>query len=311
MKKSVLYFIIGMAWVILGFCATAQQTSNYDALVRQGNGQLQTGNNEQALALAKTAINTNANRWEAYAIAGGALLNLKRYEEGADQFSHAIDRAPQAKQEGLRALRKECLSAQPAGPQSGVQPSHDASSANATAAVTQQSVPPSPGPTDSGPSLAVTMQFIQEKLNDVGKVSCVMYYQSADGRTSDTQKDMCGEITNVAADSMQCKISVGGSGPGLSLREVQDVVPMPMMQYMAQYVHVSMDHFIPGVADPIELHPVSVIPSITMLVLRGPHNKELWSYNFTDANMADRVAKAMTHAVELCGGGNGGKKDPF
>lgn len=138
-----------------------------------------------------------------------------------------------------------------------------------------------------------------------------MYYQSADGRASDTKNDMCYEITNVAADYMQCKISVGGIDPPFSLREVQDVVPMPMMQYMAQYVHVSLDHFIPGVADPIELHPVSVTPSITMLVLRGPHNKELMSLNLTDANMADRVAKAMTHAVELCGGGNGGNKDPF
>lgn len=302
MKKSVLYFIIGMAWVIVGFRATAQQTSNYNALVRQGNGQLQTGNNEQALASAKTAINTDANRWEAYAIAGGALLNLKRYEEAVDQFSHAIDRAPQAKQEGLRALRKECVSAQPAGPQSAVQPSQVAP-ADATTAAAQQSVPPQPGPTDSGPSLAVTMQFIQDKLNDIGKVNCMVYYQSADGRDTDT-REMCDEVTNVVADSNQCKISYA------SLRDVQDVVLMSMMQYMDKYVTVGAYDFKPG-GGRIELHPVSVTPSVTMLVMQGSHNKELLSFNFTDANMADRVAKAITHAAELCGGGNGGKKDPF
>jgi hypothetical protein len=154
------------------------------------------------------------------------------------------------------------------------------------------------------------MQFIQDKLNDIGKVRCVVYYQSADGRESDTQNDMCSEITNVAANSNQCTLSYGGSDPGLSLRGVQDVVPMPMMQYMNQYVTVPLMHFTPG-GGRTELHPVSVTPPITMLVVRGLHNKELSSYNFTDASMADRVAKAMTHAVELCGGGNGGKKDPF
>jgi hypothetical protein len=309
MRKSSICFICIVTLTLLVLSAGAQGTADYDALVSQGNNQLQTGNNQQALSSATAAIKVNQGRWEAYAIAGGALLNLKRYEEGADQFSHAIDRAPQAKQEGLRALRKECLSAQPAGPQSGVQPSH-AAPANATTAVAQQSVPPPPGPTDSGPSLAVTMQFIQDKLNDVGKVNCTVYYQSADGRTSDTQNDMCNETTNVAANPDQCKLSFGGSDPGVSLREAQNVALMSMMQYMDRYVPVTKMHFLPG-GGQIELHPVSVTPNITALVVQGPHERELLTVDFIDASVADRVAKAMTHAVELCGGGNGGKKDPF
>jgi hypothetical protein len=307
--KRLTYLTVCLALLL---CLTpvtkAQGTSNYDALVQQGNSQLQAGNNEQALASAKTAIKTNANRWEAYAIAGGALLNLKRYEEAVDQFSHAIDRAPQAKQEGLRALRKECVSTQPAGPQSAVKPSH-ATPPGATTAVAQQGVLPPPGPTDSGPSLAVTMQFIQDKLNDRGKVHCIVYYQSADGRSTDTQNDMCGEGNNVTANSNECTISYGGD-PGFSLREVQNIETMSVMQYMSKYVTVPMEHYLPGVAAPITLYPVSVTPSITMIVAQGSHNKELQSYYFNDANMADRVAKAMTHAVELCGGGNRGK-DPF
>jgi Tetratricopeptide repeat len=308
--KRLTYFTVGLALLLSLTPVTKAQGTSYDALVQQGNSQLQSGNNEQALASAKTAINTNANRWEAYAIAGGALLNLKRYEEAADQFSHAIDHAPQAKQEGLRALRKECLSAQPAGPQSGAQPPQVTPPNSTPQAVAQQSAPPPSGPTDSGPSLAVTMQFIQDKLNDVGKVNCTVYYQSADGRTSDTQKDMCNETTNVAANPDQCKLSFGGSDPGVSLRGVQNVALMSMMQYMSKYVPVSLMHFIPG-GGQIELHPVSVTPNITALVLQGAQQKELLTVDFTDAGMADRVAKAMTHAVELCGGGNGGKKDPF
>jgi tetratricopeptide (TPR) repeat protein len=123
MRKSSIRFIFSLTLAIVGFNAIAQRTADYDALVSQGNNQLKTGNNQQALSSATAAIKVNQSRWEAYAIAGGALLNLKRYEEAMDQFSHAIDRAPESKKEGLRALRKECLSAQPAGPQSGVQPS--------------------------------------------------------------------------------------------------------------------------------------------------------------------------------------------
>ncbi len=111
----------------------AQVDSNYDSLVQQGNAQLQTFNNEQALASATSAIKVNSGRWEAYAVAGGALLNLKRYEEAVDQFSHAIDRAPESKQEGLRTLRKQCLSAESAGAQSGAQ-----SSSRAPATATTQ-----------------------------------------------------------------------------------------------------------------------------------------------------------------------------
>jgi tetratricopeptide (TPR) repeat protein len=141
MKNSVVLFIFSLALVLLGFNgfnAEAQRPADYDVLVSQGNSQLQSGNNEQALASAASAIKVNADRWEAYAVAGGALLNLKRYEEAADQFSHAIDYAPEAKQEGLRILRKECLSAELGSPSS---PSQSVSSG--------PSVPPSPGPSQS------------------------------------------------------------------------------------------------------------------------------------------------------------------
>jgi len=95
-------------------CAVAQSGPAYDALVQQGKTQLQAGDNDAALTSANAAIKANADRWEAYAVAGGALMNLKRYEEAADQFGHAIDHAPEAKQAGLRDLRRKCLSAETA-----------------------------------------------------------------------------------------------------------------------------------------------------------------------------------------------------
>jgi hypothetical protein len=38
-------------------------------------------------------------------------------------------------------------------------------------------------------------------------------------------------------------------------------------------------------------------------VARHAHGEESF-FLFTDADLADRVAKAMVHAVELCGGGS-------
>jgi tetratricopeptide (TPR) repeat protein len=126
--------IVSLILVFSGISATAQGASDYDALLRQANSQFQSGDNEQALAAATSAIKVNAGRWEAYAVAGGALLNQKRYEEAADQFSRAIDRAPEAKQDGLRTLRKKCLLAE-----SGTSPNPPSGSA-AVAQTTQAEI---------------------------------------------------------------------------------------------------------------------------------------------------------------------------
>jgi tetratricopeptide (TPR) repeat protein len=80
--------------------------------VQKGKTQLQTGSADMALASGEAAIKKNADRWEAYALAGGALMNMKRYEEAADKLSEAIKRAPGAKQPTLRELRKQSLLAE-------------------------------------------------------------------------------------------------------------------------------------------------------------------------------------------------------
>jgi tetratricopeptide (TPR) repeat protein len=80
--------------------------------VQKGRAQLQAGTPDLALASGEAAIKMNAERWEGYALAGGALMNLKCYEDAADKFSHAIDRAPEAKQAALRDLRKQCVLAE-------------------------------------------------------------------------------------------------------------------------------------------------------------------------------------------------------
>jgi tetratricopeptide (TPR) repeat protein len=90
----------------------ARAAPDYDAFITQGNALLQAGNADQALNAGEGAIRFRADRWEGYALAGSALMNLKRYEDAADALSKAIDRAPAPKQPALRDLRRQCLLAE-------------------------------------------------------------------------------------------------------------------------------------------------------------------------------------------------------
>jgi len=130
------FFCVGL--MSLSLLSSAQTGQDYDVLVQQGNAQLQAGSNDLALSTANSAVKLNADRWEAYALAGGALMNLKRYEEAVDNFGKAIERAPEAKQQGLRGLRKQCLLAEAGAAPAAVPPS--SSAATQPAATTQAEV---------------------------------------------------------------------------------------------------------------------------------------------------------------------------
>jgi predicted negative regulator of RcsB-dependent stress response len=123
----------------LSLAATrAQPAPTYDALIQQGKNQLQSGNSAQALTSGQQAVQLDAARWEAYALAGGALMNLKRYDEAIDNFSKSIDHAPAEKQDGLRNLRKQCFVAETGATPAPAQPS--ASAQPQPAATTQAEI---------------------------------------------------------------------------------------------------------------------------------------------------------------------------
>jgi tetratricopeptide (TPR) repeat protein len=109
MRVILAAFVLSMACCAV---AQSQSSSNYESFLSQGQVQLQAGNTELALRSAEAAIHMSAQRWEGYALSGGALMNLKRYEDAADRLSKAIERAPQDKQTTLRSLRRQCLVAE-------------------------------------------------------------------------------------------------------------------------------------------------------------------------------------------------------
>ena len=92
--------------------AVAQTTSSFEAQISAGQAALADKSFDRALTLGDTAIRIDPERWDGYALAGLALLNLKQYEPAADALSKAIERAPDAQQSRLRDLRRQCLVAE-------------------------------------------------------------------------------------------------------------------------------------------------------------------------------------------------------
>jgi hypothetical protein len=175
-------------------------------------------------------------------------------------------------------------------------------------ALAQTAVVPPPRPGDSGPSLAVTMEFIQAKLSEQGSVNYMSYYQdSASGQQWTEQ--FSDEISNVTANPSSCridyhwKITLDGAvtldqDAGFSLSDVQDLAVMTGEMHQKKV----------NTAAGVPTQDSRIDPPVFVLVVRRTRNAEN-PFVFTEEEMANRVAKAMVHAVELCGGGQ--KAEPF
>jgi hypothetical protein len=202
----------------------------------------------------------------------------------------------------------------------------------ATAAIAQKSVPLPPKPADSGPSLEVTMKFLQEELNEQGKVSIIH-------TGHDTLKNENGgpwkyvwEMSQVSAEPAACRLSwrvhfewpnpaaVDEYNLELSLRDVTKIEVISMRdEFNRESVKDGHPERI-SQTDPPAFFLVAYMAngkSVHGRVHKGrPDNKSsdeeatyaLWKFPFGGEELANRVAKAMLHGVELCGGG---ENEPF
>ncbi len=173
----------------------------------------------------------------------------------------------------------------------------------------KKAVPPPPKPADEGPSLEVTMKFIQDKLNDVGLINYAGYYHD-NATGSDWTDRFQVQATGVVADPGACRVSFhwktvrngttfADLDVGFSLKAVGDIVVLPADQNQKAI-------------DTAAGHPewtCRIDPGVFVLNARRTDIKGGNSFDFSDEQMANRVAKAMVHAVELCGGG--AKPEPF
>jgi hypothetical protein len=157
-----------------------------------------------------------------------------------------------------------------------------------------------PSPAVTGPKLDQTLQFIADTINELGTVSYV--WTPLDGSAPEEVGHTYGQAH---FDSAQCTVGyadatkLGNQMPAIviniPLRQAKDIVVLPMEQYVNSTTSVS---------------PQGIMV-LRVRILHPDPNKQLRYLSelvVSDADLADRLAKAFTHAIELCGGGS---KDPF
>lgn len=166
----------------------------------------------------------------------------------------------------------------------------------------QQNVAPPPKPADDGPSLADTMKFIQDKLNGQGPLNYIYY--SHDGVHPDARYSSSVEISKVVADPKTCHIAyhsrqlVDGESTdrdgGFDFKDIEKIVVVSAEQVSNDYDAELAAKF-GGAASKTKYIPPEFY--IHALKTRGEVGGRLF---FLDQDLANRVAKAMLHAVELC-----------
>jgi hypothetical protein len=177
-------------------------------------------------------------------------------------------------------------------------------------AFAQQPVAPTPK-TGKVLSLAETMQLLQKELNAFGKSNFTVITRDELGGP-DHIAPYTSEISHVVADSASCTVRYHwkSSSPdnvnvledsdfSLNLHDVQSVRVMTYVQYVREVDGEDTDH-----TDPKDWY-TKFDPPMLMLYPQVPGDKAgEYGFVFADEVLANRIAKTLTRAVELCGGGN-------
>jgi len=214
-----------------------------------------------------------------------------------------------------------------------------------SADLAQRKVPPPPKPADEGPTLEVTMKFIQDKMNEHGKVG---YVSTPSGGNGMLIREYV-LISGVVADASTCvlrasekTISQYDAPEGTKFfeggkeynghREMVDASTTPLEAVDSITVESAQDAANRRIAEAAHADiALSYAPAVYELSLKAakkgafsfhravslgaqpPENSDFTDkenkFIFRDEETANRVAKAMVHAVELCGGGS--KPEPF
>ena len=161
-----------------------------------------------------------------------------------------------------------------------------------------------PKPATSGLTLAETMQVQQTTLNQQGKLSWITrFHDSADG--TDWTYAFTAEISNVVADGAACRIAyhynitrdgtvLGAKDTSFSLHDVEDLT------FTTGDLRQNKQDAVAGHTT----WSAKVDPPLFDLVVQEQEKAEHY-FLFADEDTANRFAKAMGHAVDLCGGSRG------
>jgi hypothetical protein len=153
------------------------------------------------------------------------------------------------------------------------------------------------------PSLADTLRFIEEKLNDAGAVD---FRDNTDG-SDDLKMSWSHRLTQAAADPSSCLVRVNSryTANGKAIQNEKEVVSFRRVEKLEVASRQDvLNRYNQARGEPSSFRTEPVVYQVTVTYLGGG----ILELYFRDEEMANRIAKAMNHAVELCGGGS---KDPF
>ncbi len=106
--------IAGLVAVVLHSPPLTPQAAGYNQLVAEAQADLKAGNTAQALTESQKAIAMVPSQWQAYVVAGGALQVEQQYDKAIDDFTKALEYAPEARKDAVRGLLEKCVKAQDA-----------------------------------------------------------------------------------------------------------------------------------------------------------------------------------------------------
>jgi hypothetical protein len=179
-------------------------------------------------------------------------------------------------------------------------------------ALTQQAVAPSHRPADSGPSLAFTLKFIQDKIAVNGKINFVSYandnspnpgFLSIQGPTDGTTPFIF-EESNVVAHPNVCGISyhVKTIKDGATVADNDWEIPFNLIQ---RVMVMTLDQRAIAKNDAFGRPSLdSRIDSPLYVLIAQRTGGATNTVYFSDEDTANSVAKAMIHAAELCDDSN-------
>lgn len=153
-----------------------------------------------------------------------------------------------------------------------------------------------------GQTFAETLSFIETKLNGEGAVNWTSTLRDTKANTTGNPTLMSYAVSNLAQGKGACmlsfhfKLTADGKmvreGSGLlNFRRIEKVEGNGLQEDLVK-VHTTAGH--PELVE-------SISPKIYELTVSGEENRTAY-LPFADEELAKRIARAMSHAAELCGG---------
>lgn len=178
-----------------------------------------------------------------------------------------------------------------------------------------QNVPPPPKP-DTGPSLEVTMKYIEDKLNAVNFTyttkmpdwdSAVLNHLRI--KSVQTSPKDCALSWNETFSTSGIKDHEYDSEAQLSLRDARNVTVQKESDWLGQHPGLEGTEVLPDVYHlTINMQSGKTVHNHDFGNQKGDQETRSGEVSLPDKEYADRLAKAIVHAIELCGGGD---NDPF